>query len=132
VRRLGSPVLDSSGRRDGQPSQEYWQAVTQVLSNPSLFPVQFDTWLNRDLQQQLIGTYGLSIAQAVYVQDELYSSLVGAHENQTLRSTWRCALTAVCTNDTQPTDADVGKARLVVAQLKNAIQKQRWDVLLPN
>lgn len=118
--------------RGGQRSQEYWQAVTQVLANPNLFPVQFNTWLNKDLEQQLTSTYGLSLGQAIYVQDELYASLVGADENQTLRLTWRCALTAVCTQGVRPTaDPELEKANVVAAQLKDAIQKQRWDLLIP-
>jgi len=119
-------------RRGGPRSQEYFQAATQVLANPGGYPVQFDTWLSRDLDTQLRETYGLSRNQSVYVQDSLYNGFVAEKSAQAFRLTERCARFALCPSSTTLSDLEANDAQRVAARLQLAIQQQRWDSLIPH
>jgi hypothetical protein len=115
----------------GSRSQEYFQAATQVLATPNVYPVQFDRWLANDLDGQLVEKYGLSKNQSVHIQDVLFSNFVTANENLAFRALERCAQHAICPSSMVLTDAQASRADIVAMQLKQAIAQQRWDLLIP-
>jgi hypothetical protein len=112
-------------------SQEYTQAVTQLLSNPDIHQIQFDYWLSRDLNDQLINGYKLNASQAILVQDFLYESLATTNGNNDYRIDLRCAMKGICSSNLIVTHQEALKVQEIALQIRNAIQQQRWDILIP-
>ncbi len=118
-------------RTGGPRSQEYFQAATQVLANPNAYAVQFDTWLSKDLDRQLVDRYGLSRNQSIYVRDAIYNNFVTSNNNHAFHVMERCANFAVCPSSTILSDAETAQAQRVAQQVRQAIDQQRWDLLIP-
>ena len=129
------PIMRSLLRwRGDSRSQEYFQAATQILSNPEQYAVQFSLWLSKDLDLQLRTKFGLSDLQSVIVQDSIFRSFVSATTpTQPFRSLERCALQAVCPKSLALglSEDEALKAKSIAEEVKSLIERQRWDVLVP-
>jgi hypothetical protein len=120
------------GDRNGN-AQEFYQASTMVLSNPSQFSAAFDTWLEHYLSPELQSRYGLSEAQSVAVQDMLYSTLTGSDGESfgEIRRQERCGLFGSCPSNTALSDSDFVTAQRVALQIQRQVQQQQWTALIP-
>ena len=120
------------GERNGN-AQEFYQASTVVLSNPTRFSAAFDTWLEHYLSPELQSKAGLSDAQSIAVQDMLYSALTGPEGEAfgEIRRQERCGLFGSCPSNTALSDSEFGTAQRVALQIEKQIRQQQWTVLVP-
>ena len=120
-------VLEKSGPH----TQEYFQAVTEVLASPNTYPVQFDIWMKKDLSSQLEQRFDMNESQSLFIQDQIYKDFV-ADDFHGVRLLERCAIYAACPSNNIITDAERIKAQQIVDQLEVLIKQQQWNQLIRN
>lgn len=113
---------------DKQQSQEYLEAMVQVLSDPSKYSLAFDTWLGKNIGYA--AGKDLTAEQLAFVHDGVYRRFVGKAFDGDLRALERCRVWFHCDGIYSLSDKEFLQAEASVNRVEMQIRERKWGSLI--
>lgn len=121
--------VKGTGSKDFVGEQARFQALTQMLSNPRLYPAQFDGWLESVEFSRIASRYGLSHFQVRLAADELVNRFGLGGDMAEFRQLRSCGNAYLCAFSGEVDSAELSRAYAAVDAIEKLIRTQQWDPL---
>lgn len=129
IGRTGAVFNEIFSKPTGSSEQEFYQAISTVISNPPMYVAQFDWWLTQNLLPAVSKEFRLGPVQSHLVINQVFESFVTDNDYVAKRRMINCVIDKICEGAITVSSRDQVEITRVAAVIESRIREQRIDLL---